>query len=343
MAQASRFKPATPLWSPGNPLGAGLVWGTMLDAPGKSQRNYVVPGVSDVTVAAGTMGTGLFGRQLQLNGTNQYATAPLSAALQVVAPCSWAALASTNGSPGTYKYLLKCSLPSQNHVWGIGTDGASKPWAFARQSGGSYLLVPATSYTWDTHYHLYAATYTSAGTLTFYVDGIPLATGSGDGTLYSYSTAGPIVLGAVDDSGATDSFHWPGNIAAAYVWSRALSARDQLRLAQDPFAPFRRRPRAWIAVGVTYEGTLDAASQAGSTSLSAAVSIPGTLGAVSQDASTEIQSQAAFYGTLGAIAASPTLGWYAGMPMRFGRFLGVTLIDSSDPLNGRCFPGETVD
>jgi len=246
MPVTARPQPRTALWSPGNSLGQGLRWCVNFDAPGATHRNYVAPGVSDTTVVSGTVGTGELGREVLLNGTTDYARAPLTAAQQLSAPLSWAVLSRTNGSPGTFRYALKCPLPSQNHVWGIGTNGAGQPWAFIRQSGGGYVLAQATTYTWDTRYHLFAATYNAAGALTLYADGIPIASASGDGTLYSYATAGPILLGAVDDSTSTGAFYWAGSLTAAYLWSRALSSQEQLLLSADPFAPIRRRPRVWL-------------------------------------------------------------------------------------------------
>ena len=250
MAITARTKPSSPLWSPGNPLGAGLTWGTLIDGPGSKHRNYVAPGVSDVSVVAGAMGTGELGRELQLSGSAQYARAPLSPALKLAAPASWAVLARSNGSPGSFKYPLAIAIPGSEVIYGIAARPASPlPAAFVRLADGAYLIAQSASYTWDARYHLYAATYTADGTLTLYVDGLPRATATGDGTVYSYATATALCIGAAEDTlGGT--YYWPGAIAAAYTWSRPLSSRDQLRLAVDPFSPFRRRPRPWLAAGI---------------------------------------------------------------------------------------------
>mgnify|MGYP001176916635 FL=1 len=318
MAQESRLKPATPLWSPGNPLGAGMTWGTIFDAPGASQHNYVAPGVSDVSVVAGTMGTGVFGRELQTNGTNQYARVVGSPAIQISAPFTVAILLRTTPSVGKYKYPLALNDASDALTYAFSTGATAKPRALVKQSNGSIVTAEPASYTWDSNYHLLAMTYTPSGALTLYIDGIVTATATGNGTIRAYSSSYVLCLGSGVDSTTAGDYYWPGAIAASYVWSRALSSRDQLRLAQDPFSPFRRRPCAWLLGSQYYPTvTLGAGAQATSASLSAAVSIPGTLGASSQAATTSLAATVNLTATLGATAAEATvdLEGFWGVPL----------------------------
>ena len=249
MAITLSCKPTSPLWSPGNPIGAGLVWCGIFDAPGASQRNLVTPGVSNISVVAGTIGTGAAGRELQLNGTNEYARAALAPAMQVQAPFTVASLCAAGSGIGNFRYTISCSQPGQNANWVLGTGAAAQPRALIRRSDGGYAFAVASGYTWDRNYHLLAMTY-AGGAITLYVDGIVLATAATDGTLSSYNTSGPIIIGAVEDSTSTGTNYWPGSITAAYIWSRALSSRDMLRLTADPFAPVRPRPRPWLAAGI---------------------------------------------------------------------------------------------
>lgn len=219
----------------GDPLAHGLVAAyclnegsglTAYDGTGRTTQN--------ATLTNGpTWGNALWGKCLTFDGSNDYLSCPVAAAkintgftlvLDVTATIA------TGGSTSQYP----ADYGDSDDIFGVTWTHANATYqgAFYMKGGGAY---PAAK--WGTAVAgervSIAATW-DGSTMSAYKNGLLNATASNS---TFGSTSNGLYLGGAPTAGV----YWPGNVHAALVYSRPLSAAQIRALAADPFRMFRRR------------------------------------------------------------------------------------------------------
>ena len=120
---------------------------------------------------------------------------------------------------------------SNDNFISIGTD-AGKAY-FEISDGSTYMTIPGTVAVNDNAWHHLAVTRQS-GTVTLYVDGVPVGTGSSS---VSVSNAYETQLGTSPCVGANGSSQFNGSMDELRLWSRAL-CRSEVQQYQNNELPY---------------------------------------------------------------------------------------------------------
>lgn len=132
---------------------------------------------------------------------------------------------------GTISDAIAMDDAGANRNWGIGIPAANQ-WRFRYQTGGTQNNVAsATNFSANVWHHVYGTYDGSTGKL--YVDGELTASLTTNTTM---NTTAPSLAIGIRSNGFSQ---FPGNIANASVWNRALSADEIKQLFQDEYVFMR--------------------------------------------------------------------------------------------------------
>ncbi len=154
-----------------------------------------------------------------------------------------------DAAPASTDYLLAKAATTSTQQWLLLLNTSNQLFFRVHSDGGSTIfsrLISNASFTDCDQWHHYAATF-SRGQLRLYRDGIELPgtlTTGGGGVSAIGHQATDLAIGAANNG----SLSWPGSIAKAALYSRALTGAEIRRLAADPFI-IARPARPIIALG----------------------------------------------------------------------------------------------
>lgn len=234
MATYRAKPPKGALLNRADPLAKGLA-GAWLFSEGAGLSVRDSAGSNHGTLTNGpTWGSGPYGKLLTFDASNDYISIPARTELLPTTAVTFAAIVRLNAAVD-FRCIAAAMTSYGNYGWNFMVSSTGFLRWEVDTTGGIVTLNGTTSIVGS--HALVAGTYDGANTRV-YRDGKQENSSALTGTI-DYGSPPTFVIGVRFPSEAL--YYWNGTQTAAWLWNRALTARDMRDLAADPFRMFRRR------------------------------------------------------------------------------------------------------
>lgn len=210
-----------------DPINRGLVGWWPLDEAGGTLADDISPWRGRGTLTNGpTRIVGARGRAVNFDGSNDYIAAAGRQDISAFSASAWLYLSS--GATFAHSILSSLFGLDQTILWTVDTFGTVfKFWATTNATNATSATIPHIRERWVCA----GVSWAPGRTTRFYLDGIPIGTGTTAGDLRS-----PVTGWNIGRYGFPNLWYFPGAMRGVRAWRRVLTDREFGRLYADPHA-----------------------------------------------------------------------------------------------------------